>query len=150
MASMLEMSLNSKAVGHILATGLMNLGKTGRKMTFEKAKQEIVKNSGKGIRRSCWQDRSLRITGDKQFAGARVVKKDKEHEALAVIAQDVQRKRETIYDGSDLFYQTDLTDYSDGGVYNGKPLKIGFAGEGLPYGKEDYLAKDWEIYTRED
>jgi hypothetical protein len=119
-------------------------------MTFEKAKQEIVKNSGKGIRRPCWQDRSLRITGDKQFAGARVVQRGMEHEALAVIAQDIQHKQETVYDGSDLFYKTDKTGYSDGGVYNGKPLKIGSAGEGLPYGKEDYLAKDWEIYIGGD
>jgi hypothetical protein len=120
------------------------------KMTFEKAKQEVVRCSGIGIRRPCWQDKSLRITGDKQFAGARVVQKGKEHEALAMIAQDIQRKQETVYDGSDLFYQTDKIDYSDGGVYNGKTLKIGFSGEGLPYGKEDYLAKDWEIYTEED
>jgi len=116
-------------------------------MTFEAAKQEVIKCSGKGIRRPCWKDRSLRITGDKQFAGARVVQKGKEHEALATIAEDIQHKKETIYDGSDLFYKSDITDYSDGGVYNGKPLKLGFAGEGLPYGKEDYLAKDWEIYT---
>jgi hypothetical protein len=27
---------------------------------------------------------------------------------------------------------------------------MGFAGEGLPYGKEDYLAKDWEIYTENE
>jgi hypothetical protein len=45
-----------------------------------------------------------------------------------------------------LFYQTGKTGCSDGGVYNGMPLKAGFAGEGLPYGKDDYLAKDWEIY----
>jgi hypothetical protein len=63
-----------------------------------------------------------------------------------MIAEDIQRKQETIYDGSDLFYQTDNADYSDGGVYNGMQLKVSFAGEGLPYGKEDYLAKDWEIY----
>jgi hypothetical protein len=116
-------------------------------MTFDMAKQEVVRCSGTGIRRPCWKDKTLRITGDKQFAGTRVVQKGKEHEALAMIAKDIQRKQETIYDGSDLFYQTDNTaGYSDGGVYNGKPLKIGFAGEGLPYGKEDFLAKDWEIY----
>jgi hypothetical protein len=105
------------------------------KMTFEKAKQEIIKCSGKGIRRPCWKDKSLRITGDKQFAGARVVPKGKEHEALAMIAKDIQHKRETIYDGADLFYQTDNAGYSDGGVYNGQQLKVGFNGEGLPYGK---------------
>jgi len=116
-------------------------------MTFETAKQAIIRCSGTGIRRPCWKDKSLRITGDKQFAGARVVQKDKEHEALAMIAKDIQHKQETIYDGSDLFYQTYNADYSDGGVYNGKLLKVGFAGEGLPYGKEDYLANDWEIYT---
>ena len=116
-------------------------------MTFEKAKLEVVKCSGKGIRRPCWKDKSLRITGDKQFAEARVVQKNKEHEALTEIAKDIQHKRETIYDGSDLFFQTDNAGYSDGEVYNGKPLRAGFAGEGLPYGKEDYLAKDWEIYT---
>jgi hypothetical protein len=115
-------------------------------MTFETAKQEIVRCSGTGIRRPCWKDKSLRITGDKQFAGARVVQKGMEYETLATIAKDIQHKQETIYDGSDLFYQTDNTGHSDGGVYNGKPLKAGFAGEGLPYGKEDYLAKDWEIY----
>jgi hypothetical protein len=115
-------------------------------MTFEKAKQEIIKCSGKGIRRSCWKDKSLRITGDKQFAGARVVQKGKEHEVLATVAEDIQRKRETIYDGSDLFYQTDIAGYSDGEVYNGMPLKVRFAGDGLPYGEEDFLAKDWEIY----
>ena len=116
-------------------------------MTFDEAKQEVVRCSGKGIRRPCWEDKTLRITGDKQFAGSRTVQKDKEHEILAVMAKDIQHKRETIYDGSDLFYQTDNADYSDGGVYNGKPLKVGFAGEGLPYGKEDYFANDWEIYT---
>jgi hypothetical protein len=88
----------------------------------------------------------LRITGDKQFAGARVVQKGRETEAMAEMAKDIQHKRATIYDGSDLFYQTDKTDHSDGGVHNGQQLKVGFAGEGLPYGKEDYLAKDWEIY----
>jgi hypothetical protein len=115
-------------------------------MTFEKAKQEIIRCSGKGIRRPCWKDKSLRITGDKQFAGARVVPKGKEAEAIIDIAENIQHKRENIYDGSDLFYQTDKTDYSDGGVYNGQSLKVRFAGESLPYGKEDYLAKDWEIY----
>jgi hypothetical protein len=30
-------------------------------MTFEKAKQEVVKCSGKGVRRPCWKDKSLRI-----------------------------------------------------------------------------------------
>jgi hypothetical protein len=116
-------------------------------MTFEEAKQEAIRCSGTGIRRPCWKDKSLRITGDKQFAEARVGQKDqKEHEVLAEIAKDIQHKRETIYDGSDLFYQTHSADYSDGGVYNRQPLKIGFAGEGLPYGKEDYLAKDWEIF----
>jgi hypothetical protein len=115
-------------------------------MTFEKARQEIIECSGKGIRRPSWQDKTLRITGDKQFAGARVVPRGEESEAITRISKDIQRKKETIYDGSDLFYQTDKTDFSDGRVYNGKPAKIGFAGEGLPYGKEDYLAKDWEIY----
>jgi len=116
-------------------------------MTFEKAKEEIVRCSGMGIRRPCWKDRSLRITGDKQFAGARVVQKGKEQEALVAIAKDIQYKKATLYDGADLFYKTDIAGYSDGEVYNGKPLKVGFAGEGLPYGKEDYLANDWEIYT---
>jgi hypothetical protein len=115
-------------------------------MTFEKAKQEVIRSSGKGIRRPCWNDKSLRITGDKQFAGVRVVPKGREQETLIEMANDIQRKRETIYDGPDLFYQTDKPDCSDGGVCNGKSLKIGFAGEGLPYGKEDYLARDWEIY----
>jgi hypothetical protein len=119
-------------------------------MTFETAKQEIIKCSGKGIRRPCWKDKSLRITGDKQFAGSRVVPKGKKKEALALITKDIQRKRKTIYDGSDLFYQTDSEGYSDGGVYNGKSLNVGFAGKGLPYGKEDYLAKDWEIYINGD
>jgi hypothetical protein len=45
---------------------------------------------------------------------------------------------------------TDNAGYSDDGVYNGKPLKMGFDEEGLPYGKEDYLANDWKIYTKED
>jgi hypothetical protein len=116
-------------------------------MNFEEAKKEAVRCSGNGIRRPCWQDKSLRITGDKQFAGARVVRKGKEQEAKIEMAQDIQHKREIIYDGSDLFYQTNITGYSDGGVYNGKPLKIEYTGNGLPYGKEDYLAKDWEIYT---
>jgi hypothetical protein len=120
------------------------------KMTFEEAKQEVIRCSGTGIRRPCWKDKSLRITGDKQFAGARVVQKGKGYETIIEMAKDIQRKQETIYDGSDLFYQTDSTSYSDGRVYNGKSLKIGFAGEGLPYGKEDYLAKDWEIYTEGD
>ena len=115
-------------------------------MTFESAKQAVIKCSGKGIRRPCWKDKTLRITGDKQFAGARVVPKHKESEVIAEIAKDLQCKQETIYDGSDLFFKTDAPEYSDGGVYNGKPLKIGYAGKGLPYGKEDYLAKDWEIY----
>jgi hypothetical protein len=119
-------------------------------MTFEQAKQEVVKCSGTGIRRPCWKDKSLRITGNKQFAGARGVLKGREAEAMHDMAKDIQRKRETIYDGSDLFYQTDLPDYSDGEVYNGKPFKAGFAGEGLPYEKEDYLAKDWEIYMPDD
>jgi hypothetical protein len=115
-------------------------------MTFEQAKKEVVRCSGTGIRRPCWKDKSLRITGDKQFAGARAVSKGKEQEAKLEMENDLQRKQETVYDGSDLFYQTSKTGYSDGGVYNGMPLKIGFAGEGLPYGKDDYLAKDWEIY----
>jgi hypothetical protein len=115
-------------------------------MTFEEAKQEIVKCSGRGIRRPCWEDKTLRITGDKQFAGARVVQKGKESETIIAMAEDIQYKRVNIYDGFDLFYQTEKTDYSDGEVYNGKPLKVGFDGEGLPYGKKDYLAKDWEIY----
>jgi len=116
-------------------------------MTFDEAKQEIIKCSGKGIRRPSWKDKTLRITGDKQLAGARVVQKGKEHEVLDEIVKDIQKKEKTIYDGSDLFYKTDKAGYSDGGVYDGQPLKLGFAGEGLPYGKEDYLAKDWEIYT---
>jgi len=116
-------------------------------MTFEKAVQEVVRCSGKGIRRPRWEDKTLRITGDKQFAGARVIHKSKEAEVVTDIAKNIQRKQETVYDGSDLFYQTDKTDYSDGGVYNGKPLKVGFAGEGLPYGRKDYLANDWEIYS---
>jgi hypothetical protein len=120
------------------------------KMTFEKAKQEVVRCSGTGIRRPCWQDKSLRITGDKQFAGARVVPKGKEQEAIIEMAKDIQHKRETLYDGSNLFYQTDTTDHSDGGVYNGMPLKVKYGGEGLPYGKEDFLAKDWEIYTAQN
>jgi len=119
----------------------------GGNMTFETAKQEIVKCSGKGIRRPCWEDETLRITGGKQFAGARVVQKGKEHEVLDEIAKDIHKKEKTIYDGSDLFYKTDNEGYSDGGIYNGMPLKLGYAGEGLPYGKEDYMAKDWEIYT---
>jgi len=118
-------------------------------MTFDETKQEVVRCSGTGIRRPCWKDKSLRIIGDKQFAGARTVQKGKEYEVLAEIARDIQHKQETIYDGSDLFYQTDSAGYSDDEIYNGKPLKVGFAGEGLPYGKEDYLAKDWEIYTVE-
>ena len=116
-------------------------------MTFEQAKQEAIKCSGKGIRRPCWQDKTLRITGDKQFAGARTVIRGKEQEAMIQMGKDIQRKQETVYDGADLFYQTDKSDNSDGGVYNGKPLKTGFAGERLPYGKEDYLATDWEIYV---
>jgi hypothetical protein len=119
----------------------------GDKMTFEEAKREAIRCSGIGIRRPCWKDKSLRITEDKQFAGARVVREGKEQEAMIEMAKDIQRKQETIYDGSDLFYQTDSADYSDGGVRSGQPLKKGVAGEGLPYGKEDYLAKDWEIYT---
>jgi hypothetical protein len=120
-------------------------------VNFEQAKQEVVKCSGKGIRRPSWKDKTLRITGDKQFAGARAVHKGKESETINNMAKDIQRKRETIYDGSDLFYQTDKTEgYSDGGVHNGKRLKVGFAGEGLPYGREDYLAKDWEIYMPDD
>ena len=115
-------------------------------MTFENAKQEVIKCSGKGIRRPCWKDKSLRITGDKQFAGARVVPKEELHEAIANISKDIHLKRETVYDGSDLFFQTDYPEFSDGGVYNGKLLKIGFGGEGLPYGEKDYLAKDWELY----
>jgi hypothetical protein len=116
-------------------------------MTFEEARQEVVNCSGKGVRRPCWEDKSLRITGDKQFAGTRVIQKDKESETVINMAKDIQRKQETVYDGSELFFQTDKTEYSDGGVYNGKPLKIGFAGEGLPYGRKDFLANDWEIYS---
>jgi hypothetical protein len=115
-------------------------------VTFLEARQEIVRCSGKGIRRPCWKDKTLRITGDKQFAEARVVQKGKGNEVFDEMFKEIKHKQETIYDGSDLFYQTDIVDYSDGGVYNGKPLKIGFAGEGLPYGKEDFLSKDWEIY----
>ena len=47
-------------------------------MTFEKAKQKIFNCSGKGIRRPCWKDKSLRITGDKQFAGSRAIQEGKE------------------------------------------------------------------------
>jgi hypothetical protein len=119
-------------------------------MTFEKAKEEIVKCSGKGIRRPCWEDKTLRMTGDKQFAGARVVPKGKESEAIIEIQKDLQKKRETIYDGSDLFYQTDKVGTSDGGVYNGQHLKIGFSGDGLPNGKVDYMAKDWEVYLSDN
>jgi hypothetical protein len=118
----------------------------GVKMTFEKAKEEVVKCSAKGIRRPCWEDKTLRITGDKQFAGARIVHKGEESESWIQIQKDLQWKQENIYDGSDLFYQTDKMDFSDGRVYNGKPLKIGFGGKGLPYGEKDYLAKDWEVY----
>jgi len=84
-------------------------------MTFEKAKREIIRCGGKGIRRACWNDKTLRITEGKQPAGARNVPKDKE----------------TIHDDSRLFYQTDKTDCSDGGVYNGTPLKVGLGGEVL-------------------
>jgi hypothetical protein len=78
---------------------------------------------------------------------ARTVPKGKEPETLIEMQKDLQKKRETIYDGSDLFYQTDKIDgYSDGGVYNGQSLKIGFGGKGLPYGEKDYLAKDWDVY----
>jgi hypothetical protein len=115
-------------------------------MTYEKAIEEVVRCSGIGIRRPCWQDETLRITGDKQFAGARTVQKGQLYEAMKEISKDIKKKRETIYDGSDLFFKTDKADYSDGGVYNGKLLKVGPSGEGLPYGEEDYLAKDWEIY----
>jgi hypothetical protein len=136
------------------AVQIQTAGKTAEEetnMTFEQAKQEVVKCSGKGIRRPCWKDKTLRITGDKQFAGARTVPKGKESTVINDMTKDIQRKRETIYDGSDLFYQTDITSgYSDGGIYNGKPLKVGFAGEGLPYGREDYLSNDWEIYMSED
>jgi len=115
-------------------------------MIFEEAKQEVVKCSGKGIRRPCWEDKTLRITGDKQFAGARVLQKSEEAEAINKIAKDIKHKQEFIYNGSDLYFQTDIQGLSDGGVYNGKLLRLGFCGEGLPYGREDYLAKDWEIY----
>ena len=119
-------------------------------MTFEQAKQLVVRCSGMGIRRPCWKDKTLRITGDKQFAGARTVHKGNEREVFNELVKDIQHKQETVYDGSDLFYQTNAEEYSDGGVYNGKPLKVGFCGEGLPYGKEDYLAKDWEEYQSDD
>jgi hypothetical protein len=115
-------------------------------MTFDEAKQEAVRCSGKGIRRPCWKDKSLRIIGDKQFAGTRTVPKGREDETMIEMEKDIQRKQETVYDGSDLFYQTDKTGPSDGEVYNGKPLRVKFAGEGLPYGRNDFLAKDWEIY----
>jgi hypothetical protein len=115
-------------------------------MEFEKAKQEAIRLSGAGIRRPSWKDKTLRITGDKQFAGARVIPKGKENTSITQIANDIQRKKEKIYDGSDLFYKTDKAGYSDGGVCNNKELKLGFDGEGLPYGKEDYMAKDWEVY----
>ena len=93
-------------------------------MTFEQAKQEVVRCSGKGIRRPCWNDKTLRITGDKQFAGARVVPRGQEDEVVTQMAKDIQRKREPVYDGADLFYKTDRSDCYDGGVYNGQPLKI--------------------------
>jgi len=119
-------------------------------MTFLEARQEVIKNSGKGIRRPCWQDSTLRITGDKQFAGARTVPKGMEDEAIEEMARDLRRKREEVFDGSDLFYRTDIgAGYSDGGVYNGMPLKMGFGGDGLPYGEKDFLAKDWEFYLPE-
>jgi hypothetical protein len=44
-------------------------------MTFEIAKQEIIRCSGTGIRRPCWKDKNLRIMGDKQFAGVRTIQK---------------------------------------------------------------------------
>ncbi|MDR3302773.1 MAG: hypothetical protein LBT01_09655 [Spirochaetaceae bacterium] len=119
-------------------------------MRFEKAIEEVVSCSPKGIRRPSWEDKTLRITGDKQFAGARVVPHGKESETIIEMHNDLQKKQENIYDGSDLFYRTDKIDYSDGGVYNGKPLKIGFAGAGLPYGKKDYMAKDWEVYEPDE
>jgi hypothetical protein len=115
-------------------------------MTFEKGREEVAKCSAIGIRRPGWEDKTLRITGNKQFAGARVVPEGKESETRIQIQKDLQWKQENIYDKSDLFYQTDKTDFSDGRVYNGKPLKIGFGGTGLPYGEKDYLAKDWEVY----
>lgn len=115
-------------------------------MNFEEAKREVIKCNGKGIRRPCWEDKTLRIIGDKQFAGVRLVEKGKESEFIDEMTKDIQYKRETIYDGSDLYFKTDKMDYSDGGTYNGKLLRVGFAGEGLPYGKEDYLAKDWIVY----
>ncbi|MDR2658455.1 MAG: hypothetical protein LBC27_00485 [Spirochaetaceae bacterium] len=115
-------------------------------MTFYEARREIIKCSGKGIRRPCWKDKSLRITGDKQFAEARAGHKGRELEERTDLKKVTRRKQETVYDGSDLFYQTDVTGYSDGDAYNGKSFKLGYNGEGLPYGKEDYLAKDWEFY----
>jgi hypothetical protein len=36
-------------------------------MTFEEAKQKVVRCSGIGIRRPCWEDKSLIITGDKHL-----------------------------------------------------------------------------------
>jgi hypothetical protein len=62
------------------------------------------------------------------------------------MAKDIQHKQEAMYDGPDLFYRTDRTDTSDGDVYNRKLLKTGFVGEGLSYGQEGHLPKDWEIY----
>ena len=116
-------------------------------MTFEKAIEKVIKCNGEGIRRSCWKDKTLRITSDKQFAGARVVPRGQEAETMLEMQKDIQKKRETIYDNAALFYQSDKMDFSDGGVYSGKTLKIGYCGDGLPYGKEDYLAKDWELYS---
>jgi len=115
-------------------------------MTFEQAKQEVIKCSGKGIRRPNWKDKSLRITGDKQFAGVRVIHKGKESEIIKDINIDIQRKEKIIYDGSDLYYQTEISELSDGGVYNGLLLKLSFNVEGLPYGKDDFLANDWEFF----
>jgi hypothetical protein len=115
-------------------------------MTFAEAVQEVVIYSGKGIRRPCWKDKTLRINDDKQFADARVVHKGKDAKAMIDMEKDIQHKQMTNHDGSGLFFQTDKADYSDGGVYNGKALKKEFVVEGLPYGREDYLADDWEIY----
>jgi hypothetical protein len=117
-------------------------------MTFFEARRKVISCSGTGIRRPCWKDETLRITGDKQFAGARVIQRGNEYDVINEIKKDIHCKQMNIYDGSDLYFQTDKEGLSDGGVYNGMQLKNALSGEGLPYGKEDYLAKDWEIYAK--
>jgi hypothetical protein len=70
-------------------------------MTFEKSKGKSVKSSGKGIIHPCRKDKTLRITGGKQFAGARILHKGKEGETLNEMSKDIRRKQETMYDGSE-------------------------------------------------